>query len=330
MYYHTTVGKVLVTRLSVVLVNWNTRGLLRQCLQSVYSSAGQDADMEVLVVDNGSSDGSAEMVRSDFPRATLMQSAENLGFARANNLGIRESSGDYLLLLNSDTEVVGDAIPRLLAFADRNPGVGMVGPMLLNPDGTVQSSRRRFPTVATAFLESTILERWFPQSPTLQRFYVLDRGDDETQQVDWLVGAALLARREAVAQAGPLDEGYFMYSEELDWGRAFARAGWKVVYLPEAKVVHFGGQSSDQDLLRRHLRFQYSKGRYFQKHHGPLPAQLIRVAILLNYLAQLAEESAKFVLVRRNHPVRRRRIGTLARASAWMAWWAARWGHLQP
>lgn len=312
-------------RVSVVIVSWNTRNLLERCLISVYRSRLASAELEVLVVDNGSSDGSPEMVAERFPETLLITSSRNLGFARANNLAMQQATGDYLLLLNSDAELLGDALQRLVQCADRHPAVAVVGPQLLNPDGTVQSSRRGFPTITTAFLESTVLQRWLPRHRALQRYYLLHRGDQEMQEVDWLVGACLLVRRTAVQEAGSLDEDYFMYSEELDWCRRFAEAGWRSLYCPEARVIHYGGQSSEQDLFHRHVRFQYSKCRYFEKYHGRPFALILRTFLLGNYLFLLLEDVAKLPFPRKR-AMRARRVSMLARVVAWHLGWLLRPG----
>lgn len=291
--------------LSVVIVSWNVRDLLRRCLGSVLASRG--VTLEVIVVDNASSDGSAEMVRRDFPQVRLVANSENRGFPAANNQGITLSRGRYVLLLNPDTEVINDALATMVAFADGERDVGVVGPQLLNPDGTVQSSRRRFPTLTTAFFESTWLQPYAPRR-LLQRYYVLDRPDDEVQDVDWVTGAALMARREAIDEAGLLDEGFFMYSEELDWCRRFRDAGWRVVYLPTARIIHHVGKSSEQVLPARHIHFQTSKVRYFRKYHGPVAAEVLRWFLLGNYAWQLGLEGGKW-LVGHKRPLRAQRIG---------------------
>ena len=211
--------------ISIVVVSWNVCGLLRRCLQSVeLSAAASGLRHEVVVVDNASSDGSVAMVRSEFPEVRLLANEENRGFSAANNQGIAVASGRYLLLLNPDTEVLDDALAGLVGFADANEDVGLVGPMLLNQDGSVQPSMRRFPTIGTALFESTWLQPYAP-SGLLDRYCVLDRPDNTVQDVDWVSGAAILARRDAVNQVGPMDEAFFMYSEELDWCRRFREAG---------------------------------------------------------------------------------------------------------
>jgi len=291
--------------LSVIIVNWNVRALLRRCLHSILARP-HPCSLEVIVVDNGSTDGSAEMVRTEFPQAHLIANPDNRGFTAANNQGLTVARGRYVLLLNPDTEVVGDALETMVTFADAHSDVGVVGPQLLNPDGTVQSSRRRFPTLATALFESTWLQPYAPHR-LLARYYVLDRPDDEVQDVDWVTGAALMARREAVEQVGPLDEGFFMYSEELDWCRRFRAAGWRVVYLPTARVIHHEGKSSEQVLPARHIHFQTSKIRYFRKYHGPAAAEVLRLVLLGNYLWQIGLEGAKWLLGHKR-PLRAERI----------------------
>lgn len=301
--------------LSVVIVSWNVMALLERCLSSIYASlqnplrtGKQDTlQCEIIVVDNASTDGSPAMVRQRFPAVNLIVSDTNLGFTKANNVGIAHSSGRYLLLLNPDTEVLGNALRAMVSYMDQHPDVGALGPKLLFPDGHIQSSRRRFPTLATAFLESTILQQWFPHNRVLQRYYVQDRSDNEEQDVDWVTGACLLIRRQAWEHVGPLDEGFFMYSEELDWCRRLKKAGWRVAYIPWAEIIHHEGQSSSQVVPARHIYFQSSKVRYFRKHHGLLAGELLRFFLLATYVYQLLMESLKW-LVGHKRPLRRERI----------------------
>ena len=296
--------------LSIVIISWNVRELLRLCLDSIQESLrgekGEGLLVETIIFDNGSTDGSADMVREDFPRVHLMESEVNLGFTKGNNLAIGQSEGRYILLLNPDTEVVGDALGTMVTYMEAHPRVGALGPQLLNPDGTTQSSRRRFPTLATAFLESTVLEPWFQGSRILKRYYLLDRPDDEIQPVDWAVGAALLIRREALHQVGPLDEEFFMYSEELDWCYRLKAQGWEVVYLPTAQVVHQEGRSSEQVLPARHIHFQRSKVLFFKRYYG-WRGEVLRWFILSTYLYLFLLEGLKW-LVGHKRSLRRERV----------------------
>jgi N-acetylglucosaminyl-diphospho-decaprenol L-rhamnosyltransferase len=305
--------------LSVVIVNWNVCDLLRRCLHSILDPAVVDHDIpgvwrypdlvqllvpqrmvcirfEVLVVDSASSDDSVEMVRREFPNVRLYPGDTNLGYTGGNNWGMRESRGRYVLVLNPDTEVLGDALQTMVAYMDAHPQVGVVGPQLLWPDGSVQSSRRRFPTLCTAFVESTLLQKWFPRHPALRRYYALDLADDAVSEVDWVQGACLMVRREVIEQVGLLDDAYFMYSEELDWQRRISAAGWKVVYLPTAQVVHHEGKSSEQVVAFRHIRFSRSKVRYLHKYHGRVAGHLVRAWLLLNYMCEWAIEGIKWSL----------------------------------
>jgi GT2 family glycosyltransferase len=273
---------------------------------------GGALNVKVIVVDNASTDGSQEMVRQHFTTVHLIASDTNLGFTRGNNVGIAESKGRYILLLNPDTEVVGDALSKMIGYMDRHRDVGALGPKVLFPDGRVQSSRRRFPTLATALLESTVVQPWLPRNRILARYYIADQSDDQEQDVDWVIGACMLIRRETWDQVGSLDEAFFMYSEELDWCRRAKAAGWRVVYIPNATIIHHEGQSSIQVVPARHIYFQSSKVYYFRKHHGVLAAEGLRAFLLTSYVYQLILESTKW-LIGHKRPLRRERVAAYLR-----------------
>jgi N-acetylglucosaminyl-diphospho-decaprenol L-rhamnosyltransferase len=299
-------GISLLVDLSIVIVSWNVKELLERCLSSLTTDGLEKSravvarrprlEREIIVVDNASSDGSSDMVREQYAHVRLIASASNLGFARANNRGVAASTGRYILLLNPDTEVLGGTLAGMVTYMDQHPDIGILGPKLLWPDGQVQPSRRRFPTLTTAFLESTMLQEWFPHSRVLQRYYIQDKSDDGEQDVDWLVGACLLIRREVWEQVGPLDENLFMYSEELDWCHRAKTAGWRVVYVPWATVVHHEGQSSSQVVPARHIYFQSSKVYYFRKYHGLVAGETLRLFLLGTYAFQLVLEAAKWAV----------------------------------
>lgn len=290
--------------LSIITVSWNVRELLQACLASVARGRG-DLNLEVIVVDSASSDGSAEMVKEEFPWVTLLAQQENVGFPRGNNIGMAQSRGRYLLLLNPDTEVIADALPRMVAYLDAHPDIGALGPQLLNPDGSVQSSRRRFPTLATGFLESTWLAGQFPGIH--EHYYALDLPDNAIADVDWVVGACILVPRDVYEQVGPMDEAYFMYSEELDWCRRIKDTGRRVVYYPEAQIMHHYGKSSEQAIVARHINFERAKLRYFRKHHGQTAAGVLRVYLLAGYAFQMALEATKGLLGHKR-ALRRQRV----------------------
>ncbi|HEY84557.1 MAG TPA: glycosyltransferase family 2 protein [Chloroflexi bacterium] len=281
--------------LSVIIVNWNVKDLLRQCLQSVIASEIQ-GEVEIIVVDSASGDGSAAMVRQEFPRIKLIASDENLGYAKGNNIGAAQASGDYLFLLNPDTRLEADTLATLNAYLQAHPGVGALAPQLLWPDGSTQSSRRRFPTLATLFWESTLLHQWFPRNKFARAYHCDDISPAKTTRVDWAVGAALFIRRKAWEQVGGLDETLFMYFEETDWQRRAAKAGWEVHYLPAAQVTHYEGQSSGQVFAARTIRFQRSKIRYTKKYFGKGWALTLRFFLWLTFAFQWGEETVKWVV----------------------------------
>jgi N-acetylglucosaminyl-diphospho-decaprenol L-rhamnosyltransferase len=293
--------------LSVIVVSWNVRDLLQRCLASILRNAQPRGSgvwelspsghhLEALVVDSASSDGSADMVRALYPEVRLYDSDTNLGYTGGNNLGMQQSRGRFLLLLNPDTEIVGDALVRMVEYMQDHPRVGVLGPQLRYPDGSVQPSRRRLPTLWTALIDSTFLEKWFPAHRELRRYKVLDHPSDQECVVDWLVGACLLVRREVVDEVGLLDEGYFMYSEELDWQKRMRDARWEAAYLPAAQVIHYEGKSSEQAGIATHIRFSRSKVRYFRKHHGHITGEVVRGWLIVNYAYEWSTEALKWVL----------------------------------
>lgn len=317
---------------SVVVVNWNVRELLGRCLAAVAASDDFSIDglqragsapavwrAEVIVVDNASSDDSVAMLAARFPWVRVIANRGNVGFSKGNNQGLAASRGRYLLFLNPDTEMAPAALVSMLRFAEANPQVGVLGPQLRYGDGALQSSRRRFPTLATFFLESTVVQQWWPRNRVLARYYVLDRPDDALSQVDWVVGACMLLRRAVLDQIGGFDEGFFMYSEELDLCRRAVDAGWQVVYLPDAVVTHYEGQSSGQVVAARHIRFHTSRVRYVRKHHSAAAAAAVRAFLLLTFAWQWLVEGVKWlasfvVPSQRNHRALRRERMTAYRA----------------
>jgi hypothetical protein len=300
--------------LSIIIVNWNVKELLSNCLQSLLDACQASPGLiaEIIVVDSASTDGSPAMVQAEFPQVRLIHSDENLGYARGNNVGVGAAQGRYLFLLNPDTVVKPAALGHMVGYMETHPGVGAVGPQLLWPDGMVQSSRRRFPTLGSLFWESTLPGQWFPTNQHARRYHVADRSANWTQCVDWVVGAAILIRRAAWADVGPIEETFFMYFEETDWCRRAAEAGWSIHYLPDAQVIHHEGKSSEQVPLARTLRFQRSKIEYTRKYFGRRWAVTLRLFLWLTFAVQWLEESLKWLLGHRRS-LRRERISTYGR-----------------
>ncbi len=288
--------------LSIIIVSWNVADYLSLCLESILAAdlalneaGGIRRGIEIIVVDSASQDTTVELLTTRFPQIHLHAQTENVGFTRGNNIGLRAARGKYILLLNPDTEIVGDALHRMMEYLDEHPKVGVVGPHTLNTDGSHQSTRRRFPTLATAYFESTWLQPYAPRA-LLDRYYVREARDDATLNIDWVQGSAIMFRREVYEEIGGLDEGYVMFSEELDWCHRAKDAGWGIVYLGSAYVTHHGGKSSEHVTARKHIHFQESKLRYVRKFHGRSAAHHLRLFLLANYQFQIALESAKALL----------------------------------
>lgn len=266
-----------MTDLGIVIVNWNTRDLLRKCLQTVYASQG-DFTFRVVVVDNASTDDSAEVVRDEFPQAELIVSEINGGFSYGNNLGLRRlgyhdagkvdtSAPRYALLLNPDTEVPPTSLYDMLVFMDAHPDVGMAGPKLLLEDGTLDKAcRRGFPTPTVAFYHFSGLAKLFPNSPRFARYNMTYLDVDQTAEVDSVVGAYMQLRREVIEQIGLLDETFFMYGEDLDWAYRTKQMGWKVIYYPEVVVWHIKRAASRKS-KKAQIEFYRAMLIFYQKHY---------------------------------------------------------------
>jgi GT2 family glycosyltransferase len=261
--------------LSVIILSWNTCQLLEKCLTALVEFA-REINFETIVIDNGSTDGSQQMVRSRFSDVRLIENEENLGFAGGNNQGIRLSKSPFILLLNSDAFVTQGALENLLGVMMEHPKAGIVGAQLINPDGSFQASHTPFPGLWQEFLILSGLGRMF-----MGKFYP-SRGPEIERRariVDYVEGACLLVRRDAVDQAGMLSEEYFMYAEEMDWCFTMKKAGWEVWYQPEARIIHYGGASSKNRPTAREGDLYRGRVIFFKKHYGNFQAYLLKVMI---------------------------------------------------
>ena len=294
---------------SVVIVNWNVREHLDRALASVLASGSVPSThlRDIVVVDNASDDGSAEWVRTRFPEVRLIANTSNLGFAAACNQGFAQAEADAALLLNPDAELLPGALDALVAALEADPGAAAAGPKLCGADGQPLSTRRRFPSLATGFLESTIVQDHFPELTHLRRYYCEDLPEQAPHEVDWLVGACLLVRRSALVAVGGLDPRFFMYFEELDWFLRAHAMGWRALYVPAAQVVHRQGASSAQVPQLAHLYFAHSKRVFYAKHFGPLAGWAVHSFLLVSYLLRAVEDAAKLALGHRPR-FRRERI----------------------
>lgn len=296
--------------LSVIVVSWNTKDLLQGCLDSIRDTVSA-IEHEVIVVDNGSTDGSRELVSSEYPEVLLIANDRNLGFAGANNQAIGVSRGRLVLLLNSDAVLLPGAASQLVDFLDSHSGSAVAGAQLLNPDGTFQWSYANFPTLVGELLLATKLAK-LVHGATFPSY-----SEEDSQQeraVDWVMGACMLVRRSAIERVGMLDEDYFMYTEETDWCYRMVQAGWTVDYVPAAKVVHWGGKSAGRAPERRRSQIYLSKLRFFRKHRGPLTARAFRHAIQLASAAKLLVwAAASLTRERSRHERARQQVRSYAR-----------------
>lgn len=252
--------------LSIVIVSWNARRYLEECLAGLYESTRSSVP-EVIVVDNASTDGSPEMVETRFKEVRLIRCPENLGFARANNIGIRLSQGRYIGLVNSDVKCLDGCMEALVDFMDRHPKAGVVGPRILNSDMTLQSSCRRFPGLWNNFCSATGLAKVLGRYPAFSGEHMLYFGHAQPRTVDVLVGCFWMLRREAVKVVGLLDEDFFIFSEDVDWCRRCWDAGWQVMFCPEAQAIHHRGGSSANDPVRFAVEQHRALLHYWHKHH---------------------------------------------------------------
>jgi GT2 family glycosyltransferase len=252
---------------SVVIVSWNARDYLVQCLASLSGEVCR-YPMEIIVVDNASLDGSPECVENQFPHVRLVRNATNLGFARANNIGVSHCRGRYLCFINSDVKVLQDCITHLVEYCKQQPDVGMVGPRIFGGDGELQRSCRGAPTLWNMFCRSLALDTILPRMKVFTGYSLSHWPHDALRPVDILSGCFWLVRREAMAQVGLLDESFFMYAEDMDWCKRFWAAGWKVVFVPSAEAIHYGGASAANAPVRFFIEMQRADLQYWKKHHS--------------------------------------------------------------
>ncbi len=258
-------------KLSVIIISWNTKALLYECLESLYAdleNSGLINNSEVFVVDNNSADGSSEMVANSFSRVKLIANQDNKGFGRANNQALKMAIGEFVLLLNPDAKVLPGAIAELLSFAEQNHKAGIVAPQLLNTDGTIQRSCRAFPSISGMFYELSGLSRLFPKVSAFRKYKMLDFDHKHLDQVDQPEGACLLIRKSVLDQVGIFDEKFFMLFEEVDLCLRIKKAGWQIWFNPSSKVIHHYGQSIKQVKAKMIISSHNGMFYFWSKHNS--------------------------------------------------------------
>ncbi|HEU6449339.1 MAG TPA: glycosyltransferase family 2 protein [Verrucomicrobiae bacterium] len=286
--------------ISIVILSWNDREHLQGLLHSLRHCT-RSRRVELIVVDNASTDGSPDMVELEFPAARVVRNHENLGFPRGNNLGIRLSRGKYIFVLNSDIKVLEGCVDALADYLDVNTEVGMLGPKILNADLSLQSSCRKFPTLWNNFCVATGLATTFKRSRIFSGEHMLYFRGDQTRDVDVLVGCFWVVRREALDEFGLLDEGFFIYAEDVDWCKRCWKSGWRVVFFPGAQAIHYRGASTTKkDPVRFALTQQQSVLRYWKKHHSIFGRAGIRFIIFIHLSLRWLASVVKY-FIRRQH-----------------------------
>jgi len=263
---------------SVVIVTYNALPWIERSLESLEGTGA-----EAIVVDHGSSDGTLGLVRERFPAARVIEQ-ENRGLGGGSNTGMRAASGRYYLLLNSDAWLNEGALEKLVAFADEHPEAAVVGPRLLNPDGSLQRSVRGFPSVWRLATEYFFLRKLAPRSRALNAFYAGGFDHDSVREAEFVMGSAMLVRRDAADAVGLFDEEFFMFNEESDWCYRFLAAGWKVLFYPEAEVFHVGAATTRQNWQRNYREQMVSHLRFLAKHEGMREAERARKMLIASLL----------------------------------------------
>jgi len=300
--------------LSIIIVNWNTKDDLLNCLSSIFKHDVEISN-EVIVVDNGSRDGSVETLENAFSFIHLIKNNNNLGFARAVNKGIKSASGKYILLLNPDTQIREGTFENLLSFMDQHPEAGIVGAQLLNPDESKQNSIANFPSLSTELLNKRLLRWLFPKNfPGKEKEYT---GPIE---VDSVIGACMMVRREAIEKVGLLDEDYFLFFEETDWCYRMKKAGWKVYHVPQAQVYHFQGKSVEKERGRAKVEYYRSRYIFFKKHRGKFQLLLLIIGLIIKLIIEFSFIGISNILTFFRLPKIRKRF----KVYAYLLWWHLR------
>jgi len=301
--------------LSVVIVSYNTRRLLEECLASIYARTREVA-FQVIVVDNNSADGSAELVRAAFPQVRLICNSENRGFAAANNQGFRIAEGRYILMLNSDTLILEGALQKVVRYLDEQPKAAIAGCMLLNSDGSLQKSVRSFPTVWNLFCEASFLYRIFPDTVAFGRFYMTYFKYDSDQEVDWVSGAFLMFRRSILDQLDGLDEQYFMYTEETDFCYRAKQSGFSCWFVPTAQIIHhrFGSSTDEAKRIKQVLS---SKLFFIGKHFSGFQRLAMKSLVLLGIAIRIVAYTLSGLLLMNKISLRKSQDLRVAMRAVW-------------
>jgi GT2 family glycosyltransferase len=294
--------------ISIVIVNWNSKQYIRKCLDSIRLTTFKEA-VEIIIVDNGSTDGSTDEIEKYFPEVRLIKNKSNMGFARANNIGIRVSRGNIVCLINSDVKVLDNSIWKMYSYLVEHSNVGIIGPRVLNPDLSLQNSILKLPSISNslvrAFGADSIMKRAKKQS-------------DEVRSVGSLAGCFLMVKKAAIDDVGLLDEQFFFYAEDIDWCKRFIDANWEVLYFPEAKIIHYGGGSSAVSPIKYYVEMHKANLRYWKKHHNRAEQLLYISIVILHQIIRILRSCTLYIVRPGNRAVSLHKIKRSLKCLEWM------------
>lgn len=286
--------------ISIIIVSWNAKKYLEECLDSIHHSLPNDT--EIIVVDNASSDGSPEAVRVAFPGVHLIRNDDNYGFAKANNIGIQASTGEYLFFINSDVVVKAGCFEKMISYMDGHQYIGVLGPKIIGPNGAVQRSCMGFPSLWNSFSRALALDTIFPRMKLFGGHLLTYWTHNDIRSVDVINGCFWMIRRKALQATGQLDDRFFIYGEDIDWCKRFNEKGWKIVFYPEAEAIHYGGASSANAPLKFFIEMQRADYQYWKKHHTRLVSTAFLFIRLLHYAIRLVGGIASYPFRRKKRP----------------------------
>ena len=292
---------------SVVIINWNTKDLVIECIRSIREHT-HTTKLEIIIVDNGSTDGTQLAIHKKFPGVKFIQNNENLGFAKANNIGMRIAVGKFICLVNSDVEIRGECIDRMYNYLEDMRDIGMLGPKTFYPNGEIQHTCKQFPSIWTSFCEAIGLHNYFKKckfmSPEEMTFF----GYDETHEVDVVSGSFMMVKRETIDRVGLFDENFFFYSEDVDWCRRIWKAGWKVVFYHEAEIIHHEGGSSKTDRAKYSIQLLNAKLQYWSKYYGSVTVLCVKCIKVLQLLRKVVQNFLSLIFLFRKKTLNRKNI----------------------
>ncbi len=275
-----------VKEISIVIVNWNTKEYLNRCLESIIKDT-KNYNTEIIVVDNDSTDGSVEFINNIFTDIKVINNDVNLGFAKGNNIGIKECTGKYVCLINPDVVVLNGCFTQLYKYMEQNPEIGLIGPQILNSEGLIQRSCMSFPTLWNNFCNAFALDSLFPRMKLFSSLMMRYWGHNTICTVNVINGCFWMVRKKAIRQVGLIDERYFMYAEDIDWCKSFSECNWKIVFFPDAKAIHIGAASSSKSPIRFYIEMKIANLKYWEKYHNKASWICLFLIICVNQLFRM-------------------------------------------